>query len=155
MNDYLKNLPKSDDNEELQQLSLKALKSILPTNKFLLRDERVDDKGVDASLEVKHEQSFTNFRSQIQLKGTSSDKQNKDGSVSHSVSTSNLNYLLNNPISLYIVYIAPRNEFRFVWAKDELRRLGEVTPQWSEQGSITLRFTQFWTRMRLSKYTNE
>jgi hypothetical protein len=96
MNDYLKNLPKSDDNEELQQLSLKALKSVLPIDKFLLRDERVDDKGVDASLEVKHELSFTNFRSQVQLKSTSLSKLNKDGSVSYSISTSNLNYLLNN-----------------------------------------------------------
>jgi len=139
---YLSNLPKSDDNEELQQLSFKALKSFLPTDKFLLRDERVDDKGVDVSLEIKYENSFTNFRSQVQLKGTSLNKQNKDESVSYSVKTSNLNYLLNNPISLYLLYIQPRDEFRFVWAKDELKRLNVENPQWNEQGDITLRFVQ-------------
>lgn len=137
---YLNNLPKSDDNEELQQLSLKALKSFLPTDKFLLRDERVDDKGVDASLEVKHKYSFTNFRSQIQLKETYSDNELKDGNVSHSVKTSNLNYLLNNPISLYILYIHPRNEFRFVWANEEQKRLNEMKPNWQIQAEVALKF---------------
>ena len=142
MNDYLKNLPKSDDNEELQQLSLKALKFVLPTDKFLLRDERVDDKGVDASLEVKSDYSFTNFRSQIQLKGTYSNKENKDKSISYSVKTNNLNYLLNNPISLYILYIHSRNEFRFVWAKEEQKRLNETTPDWQSQTGVTLKFSK-------------
>ncbi|MGI9055452.1 MAG: DUF4365 domain-containing protein [Pyrinomonadaceae bacterium] len=148
---YLNNLPKSDDNEELQQLSFKAIKALLPTENFQMRDERIDDKGVDASLEIKYENSFTNFRSQVQLKGTSSDKQNNDGSVSYSVKTSNLNYLLNNPVSLYFLYVQPRDEFRFVWAKDELKRLNEENPQWNEQDTITLRFVQILNEITLEQ----
>jgi len=32
---------------------------------FLFRDERVDDKGVDGSLELKIEDRYTNLRSQV------------------------------------------------------------------------------------------
>jgi hypothetical protein len=31
-------------------------------DKFLFRDERVSDKGVDGTLEVKHGENFTNCR---------------------------------------------------------------------------------------------
>ncbi len=60
-------LPKTDRNAELQQLSLAAFKSALPKDKFLLRDERTDDMGVDGSLELVVDGHPTNFRSQVQL----------------------------------------------------------------------------------------
>jgi hypothetical protein len=45
----------------------------------------------------------TNIRSHAQVK-SSTKKPNKDGSYSYSVPFSNLNYLLNNPNSLYVFY---------------------------------------------------
>lgn len=139
---YLSNLPKVDENSEIQENSLNALTNLLPTNQFCLRDERIRDYGVDASLEILENGNATNFRTQIQLKGTRSLKPNKDGSYSLQVDTHNLNYLLNASISIYILYIEPKKEFRFVWASTEFQRLAEVNPTWIEQGDITLRFTE-------------
>jgi hypothetical protein len=135
------NYPQSDGNDELEEISIDALRIYLPKDKFQLRDERVKDKGVDLSLEIKRNGKFLNFRAQVQAKGTRSTKINKDGSVSLSgVETSNLNYLLSNPISLYILYIEPRKEFRFVWAIDEFKRITNENPEWFKQETVTLRF---------------
>ncbi|HEY0461905.1 MAG TPA: DUF4365 domain-containing protein, partial [Pyrinomonadaceae bacterium] len=137
---YLQNLPKVDENSEIQTNSLKALDSLLPSKEFCLRDERVEDYGVDVSLEVLKDGLATNFRTQIQLKGTRSIKPETDGSYRLQIKTSNLNYLLNNPISIYVLYIEPENEFRFVWARNEFQRLTEANPKWREQKTIELHF---------------
>ena len=137
---YLQNLPKVDENSEIQTNSLKALDSLLPSKEFCLRDERVEDYGVDVSLEVLENRLATNFRTQIQLKGTRSIKPGTDGSYRLQIKTSNLNYLLNNPISIYVLYIEPENEFRFVWARNEFQRLTEANPKWREQKTIELHF---------------
>ena len=55
-------MPKGDRQDTLQQLSLTALRAALPTSKFLFRDERVDDKGVDGALEAKLNDCFLNCR---------------------------------------------------------------------------------------------
>jgi hypothetical protein len=86
-------LPKSDRNRELQELSLQAFERALPVNRFQVRDERIADYGVDASLELLIDGYFTNMRAQIQLKGTDSTNTNADGTISLSVDTSNVNYL--------------------------------------------------------------
>ncbi len=91
-----KNLPKSDRNERLERLSNQALKRILSVEKFLPREDK-PDKGVDSSIEVIDEnEDLTNFRAQIQLKGTYEQEINKDESVSFSIETSNIRYLWNN-----------------------------------------------------------
>ncbi|MGC2236900.1 MAG: DUF4365 domain-containing protein [Pyrinomonadaceae bacterium] len=137
---YLSNLPKSDSNDELEDISLAALNSFLPKDKFYLRDARVKDKGVDATLEVKINGFSANFNAQIQLKATRKKKPNKDNIFSYSIKTSNLNYLLNFPLSLYILYIEPRQEFRFVWADKELKRITEENPNWQSQDTVTIKF---------------
>ncbi len=146
-------LPKGDRQDTLQQLSLLALRNRLPENKFLFRDERVDDKGVDGALEAKEEiripnadggesvkYHFSNCRSQMQLKSTDTPKRNQDGSVSYPIEISNLNYLLNGPCPLYFLWLAPDDELRYVWAIDEWRRLDTETPEWREQATFTIRF---------------
>ncbi len=135
-------LPKGDRSDDLQQESLTAFRLAIPSERFLFRDERTDDKGVDGSLELKVTAGFTNVRSQVQLKATDGTDLNVDGSFSLPVAVSNLNYLLNGPAPLYVVWIAPRKEFRYVWARDEARRLHQETPEWINQGSITLRFRE-------------
>ena len=104
MPDDLGPLPEGDRNDTLEQLSLRAFNNALPVDKFLFRDERVSDKGVDGTLEVKHGKTFTNCRAQVQLKGTDADPAkafNADGSYSKSLDSSNLNYLLNGQSALY------------------------------------------------------
>ena len=45
-------LPKADRNAELQRRSIAVFQVSLPPDKFLFRDERADDAGVDGSLEA-------------------------------------------------------------------------------------------------------
>jgi hypothetical protein len=134
-------LPKSDRKAELERTSLAALHAFLPTDKFVFRDERIDDAGVDASIELLIDSAYTGLRSHIQLKATESDQANRDGSISISIKTQNLNYLLNNgSSSLYVLYVQPRNEFRFLWAADEARRLNKNSAQWTLRKFVTLKF---------------
>jgi len=132
--------PGQDRNADLQTLSFRALEAVLPVEKFNFRDERQNDRGVDASIELRLDSYPTNLRAQIQLKGTDSKKTNMDGSLSLQVETSNLNYLLNGPSPLYVCYIAPLNELRFLWAHDERQRIERSSPGWINQQSVTLRF---------------
>ena len=136
-------LPTSDRNAELERTSLAAFRALLPSNKFLFRDERTDDAGVDGSIELLIDSAYTGLRSYIQLKATDSDRMNRDGSVSIPIKPKNLNYLLNHGASsLYVLYVAPRNEFRFVWATDEARRLSKTNVRWTSLKSVTLKFVR-------------
>jgi len=135
-------LPEADRNAELQRRSIAALMAALPTDKFVFRDERVEDAGVDGSLELLVNSRFTNLRSQVQIKSTASAEENQDGSISLQVRASNLNYLIGGQSPLYVLYVAPLNELRFAWARDERRRLDRTSPQWTEQETVTIRFAQ-------------
>jgi hypothetical protein len=133
-------LPKADRNAQLEELSFRAFQNALPIEKFTFRDERDKDKGVDGSIEVIVESGHTNLRAQVQLKGTDVEDVNSDGSVSVQVTISSLNYLLYGPSPLYILYVAPRNELRFLWAREEARRLNRIKPDWMNQETVTVRF---------------
>lgn len=141
--DRPRRLPTADRNAELERRSLIAFQAALPPDKFVFRDERTTDAGVDGSLELLSGSSYTNLRSQVQLKSTDSEGTNADGSISIQVRTSNLNYLLNGSNSpLYALFVAPRGELRYVWAHDERRRLDEDSPGWERQESVTIRFQE-------------
>jgi tetratricopeptide (TPR) repeat protein len=144
-------LPKSDRNTELSRRSLTKLKDFLPADKFLFREEYVHDVGVDGSLELLINSSYTNLRSQVQLKSTNSEYINQDGTVSVKVSAGNLNYLLNGSSPMYVLYVAPRNEFRFAWARDERKRLDATRPDWMQQKNITISFKQLLTNDSLEE----
>jgi hypothetical protein len=146
-------LPKTDRNAELQRLSFRAFNAVLPTDKFVFRDERTEDAGVDASLELLARSGetagYTNLRSQIQLKGTDRGDVDTGGSVSLQIKVSTLNYLLNGPSPLFILHIAPRNELRLAWAHDERKRLDESNPNWIQQETVTIRFSEHLTPVTL------
>jgi hypothetical protein len=141
-NDDMGPLPEGDRQDTLQQLSLQALRSRLPEDMFLFRRESEDDKGIDGTLEAKLRRQFTNCRANVQLKSTDKPKRNLDGSVSYSIETSNLNYLLNGVSPLYFLWIAPDQEMRYIWAREEWRRLDTENPGWMEQGTFTVRFRE-------------
>jgi hypothetical protein len=123
----------------LESESLLALRAALPGDRLLFRDEPTD-YGVDCSLELVVEGRVTNFRCQVQVKATDSELLNADGTVSLRVDASNLNYMLCGSCPLYVLYVAPRRELRYLWARDERDRLDASTPGWREQGTVTLRF---------------
>lgn len=133
-------LPQGDRQDSLQQLSLTALRTKLPVERFLFRDERVDDKGVDLTLEAKIESGFTNCRAQVQLKSTDDPAANADGSISVSIDTSNLNYLSNATSAIYFLWVESIQEMRYAWARDEWHKLDTNTPGWMDQQTFTVRF---------------
>jgi len=136
-------LPQSDDNAQLQRTSVRALHSLLlGRDDLIFRNEPVEDYGVDGSFELILHGEVTNFRAQTQLKGTASVEHNQDGSVSLPVRSANLNYLLNGPAPIYLLFDARNNEFWYVWAHDERRRLDAENPEWREQKTVTLRFNK-------------
>jgi tetratricopeptide (TPR) repeat protein len=143
--DGLGPLPKADRNAELQRRSIDAFRTALPADKFLFRDERADDAGVDGSLELLIDSRYTNLRAQVQIKSTNSSRVNQDDTISLAVKAANLNYLLNGQSPLYVLYVAQRGELRFVWARDERRRLDQENPNWMRQKTITIRFEHLLT----------
>jgi hypothetical protein len=135
-------LPRVDDNAALQNKSLAAMRLLFSKgNLFCLRDERIEDYGVDASIEVVSAGFATNCRSQIQIKAVARIEPNADGSWSKSIKTTNLNYLLNGPSPIYVVFDVASGVLRFAWAHDEARELNSKNPDWMKQGEITLRFS--------------
>jgi hypothetical protein len=144
-------LPIADNNAELQRRSIAAIHSSLPAGKFLFRDERAEDAGVDGSLELLINGRYTNLRSQVQLKSTDSSNTNNDGSISLQVRVSNLNYLLNGPSPIYVLYVIQRDELRFAWARDERRRFDETSPGWMQQETVTIRFAEHITSEKLDQ----
>jgi hypothetical protein len=109
---------------------------------FIFRREPEEDKGIDGTLEAKLRGQFTNCRANVQLKSTDNPKRNLDGSVSCSIETSHLNYLLNGASPLYFLWIEPDQEMRYAWAREEWCRLDGVNPEWKEQGTFTVRFRE-------------
>jgi hypothetical protein len=129
-------------NAELQRESVKALHALLMgQDNLFFRDERIEDYGVDGSFEVKLKGGVTNFRSQVQLKGTASAQRNQGGSISLSIATANLNYLLNGVAPIYLLYEAQTGEFWYAWARDQGARLEAQSIDWRSQSTVTLRFT--------------
>ena len=140
-------LPQSDENARLQRESIKALNKLLTgLNDLVFRDERVEDYGVDGSFELNIAGLMTNFRGQVQMKGSAHVRVTDEGYIALRVATSNLNYLLNGSSPIYILWNAPKDEFWYVWAQEENRRLLSENPSWKQQDSITLQFFKRFTQ---------
>ena len=103
---------------------------------FIAREESKNDYGTDIVLEAltdngKHP---TNIRSHAQVK-SSTKKPNSDGSYSYSVHSSNLNYLLNNPNSLYAFYSVREDKLLYCTAENAFKAYANTK-------NVTIRFTQ-------------
>ena len=133
-------LPQSDENSILQTESFKAFNNALPSSRFILRQEPPPDGGIDWWVELRIDGRFTGMRAHVQVKGCTKAKPNADGSISFSANVSNLGYLLNGPSPLYVLYVAQTGELRYVWVRDEARRINATKPNWMRQQTVTLRF---------------
>ena len=90
----LDDIPKRDDNHEIQETSETAFRtSISECGCFFIQREDRRVYGTDFQLEVIDAASMTNIRVHVQLKGTKCSEL-EDGSVNRSVTRTNLNYLL-------------------------------------------------------------
>lgn len=96
-------LPATSSAEDLETVSRHKLSLQLTSFLFEIRPELQRDKGIDLIVELKQDNTYTNFRFAIQLKSTASAKTNSDHSVSHPVDVSNVNYLLNYGMPAYYI----------------------------------------------------
>ncbi len=134
-------LPNASTTAALQRESVAALGSAIEHSQLVIRDERYEDYGVDASLEVVASGKATNFRAQVQIKARSV-APNVDGSFSVDIDVSNLNYLLNGPCPIYVFYQPETRALRYFFARDELRRLEKTLASWPSQKTITFRLSK-------------
>lgn len=96
-------LPKASSNEDLETHSRNQFALLFEPALFEIRPEVSRDKGIDLTIEMKEDGSYTNFRSAFQLKSTDTTKPNKDGTMSYSVDVSNIQYLLNFVMPAYYI----------------------------------------------------
>ena len=133
--------PHSDRNAELQEYSLRAVANALPPEKFVFREERKIDAGVDGTIEIKILGDYTGMRAYVQVKSSEQDlRPKKDGSIAYPIKVSNLHYLLNHPCPLYLLYIVKKQDLRYVWAWEEVHRIERQQPGWASQQTVTLMF---------------
>lgn len=89
---------------------------IVPESMFIIRDHTDNDYGTDMSLELIMPSGYvTNFRSHVQLKSVKNGKLNKDNSFSYPAPIKTINYLINQPNSLFIIYLENKNLFLWEW----------------------------------------
>jgi hypothetical protein len=131
-------LPTVDKSNKNQHRSLTRLNAAL-IDDLRFRDERVDDFGVDGSIEVHIGGKATNLRSDVQLKSMEADGRNRDGSLSYSAKVSNLVYLLNGRSPIYVIYVLDTDSLLYVWVRDEINRIESENAGWKAQGNVTLR----------------
>lgn len=136
-------LPKTNPNEDLEDISSSKFRLLLDPEKFSVNKGGDRDKGIDFAVEIKLKGVHTNFRFNVQLKATDSSNKNSDGSTSLSISTANLNYLLNAGIpAYYILYIHKEDTFLYLNAGEFVSSLTDDHKDWLDQDSHTLRFSK-------------
>lgn len=141
-------LPKVNPNENLETVSEYHLLSLFPVEKFQIRAEKDRDKGIDFHIELKKELSYgnlgyTNYHCAIQLKASNTIQQSDDGSYGLQLSTSNINYLLNNPMpAYYIFYHHPTKAFFYENVKNFVLQLQNKNPEWHKQKTHKIYFTK-------------
>lgn len=133
-------LPEADDASALERKSLQAFRQVVPIDRLLVRDERTDDFGVDLSLEVLINSQATNCRGHVQIKGRSKLDPNSDGTFSAPFPVQSVNYLLNGPVPICVLYLPERDELRYLWLRDEVEQIRQRNNEWKSQETITLRF---------------
>jgi hypothetical protein len=155
------NLPKVNQNENLETISNNFFRPLFDVNKFEIRSETVRDKGIDFHIEIKKEQStggsvYTNFRFAVQLKATESIEANGDGSFSLQIYSSNINYLLNNGMpAFYVFYHQPTNSFYYESVNTFFVELQKKDISWDKQEKHTLRFSKLFDNNALLEIYQE
>jgi hypothetical protein len=133
------NLPQSSDSHDQERTSLLKFQLLVPQDQFIVRQESERDYGVDLILELRIETTFlSNFRSHVQLKSVHSGKRKRDSTFSFKVPVKTLNYLMNQPNSLFVVYLENEDTFLWEWCRNIFHYLQSTTQ--TPQGTISYRF---------------
>lgn len=149
-------LPLSNKNEDIETISKNRLRPLFDVVRYEIRSEDLRDKGIDLQIELKKANKYTNFRFAVQLKATDTPKTNQDGSISLQVATSNINYLLNNPMpAYYILYAKTSDTFYFENLNDFAKSLSFKNPDWQKQKTHVIRFTKKLTEDAIAGIYND
>jgi hypothetical protein len=117
----LDEFPQCGDTHDTAESAETAFRAAIDQHKlFVIQQEDRRDYGTDLQIEARDGNSATNFRTHIQLKGTTSET-NRDGSVSISVTRISFNYLLSQQKSIYVCYHIPSNQLFAQYAEDVYR----------------------------------
>lgn len=147
----LDDLPKRDPNHVTEERAETVFQERLTEcGNFILQRADRKDYGTDCQLEVVEEGQATNVRVNVQLKGTERPL-NEDGSLSIQVDRTNLNYLLMHPHSFYAAYHVPTCQLRICLAETVLRQYEFAGQNWTQQKSVTVKFTEELTVNRLNR----
>ncbi len=110
----MENLPQSVETHDQERRSVIKFTQVVPIKLFILREESGLDYGVDKILEVRKDDILvTNYRVYVQLKSVLIGERNEDNSYSYSVPISTLNYLMNQPNAIFVIYL--ENEDILLW----------------------------------------
>lgn len=143
-------LPKVNPNEELEDISNNAFVPLFNVKDFEIRKEPGRDKGIDFRVEIKKNGVYTGFRFLIQLKATEKIERNSDNSISISIDTSNINYLLNSGIpAYYCLYFKPDDIFLYENVNEFVKKLAEIHTDWEKQSTHTLHLSELLTEKAL------
>ncbi|MED4069609.1 DUF4365 domain-containing protein [Priestia megaterium] len=119
-----KNLPEIAKEHEQEENSITAFRAVMRSSNFIIRDIRESDYGVDLNIEAKliddNKKYASNFLCQIQIKDRldSSSIENDDGTYSYPLRVKTLNYLLNYPASIFMIYLEDKDCFVWEWANE-------------------------------------
>jgi tetratricopeptide (TPR) repeat protein len=120
------NLPIRIETFNQETRSLLKFHLLVPEKKYLVRTELGGDYGVDLILELKRNLKYmTNFRVHIQLKSNSTRGISSLGKYDFSIPVKTMNYLLNQPNSLFVVYVEKDDIFLWEWVshiEDSIRQ---------------------------------
>jgi len=148
---HFDDLPGRDRNHEIEDEAIAAFqKRLTESGVFILQAPDRKDYGTDCQIEAVTNGQATNARVHVQLKGTEN-ALNADGSLSVEVRRTNLNYLLMQPYSIYVVFHVPTRSLRVRTAESVAHQYEHGGTSWTEQQSLTVSFVDKLTVERLGR----
>ncbi|MES0076599.1 DUF4365 domain-containing protein [Mesorhizobium sp. M0058] len=142
-------LPGRGSNHAIEEKAEAAFKALLSKSEhFILQQADRKDYGTDCQIEVLNRGNPSNVRLYVQLKG-SERALNADGSLSISVQRTNLNYLIAQGYSLFVAYHVPTDTLRVASVEGVLSQYDHQRINWTEQETLTVRFSEALTLDRL------
>lgn len=149
-------LPVVNRAENLETISRHKLSLLFEPVLFEVRQELQRDKGIDLVVELKQDNTYTNFRFVIQLKSTSSAKVNKDQTISYPVDVANINYLLNYGMpAYYILYDHRGANFYIEPAHKVFQALVKKYPQKKYPNQFRIKFSKILTSETINEIYQE
>ncbi len=135
----LDDLPNRGQPQGIETKAILAFRNAISSGDLFQIQSDLADYGADFQIEALDGSKVTNFRVQVQVKGSTSEA-NRDGSVSVSVDRTNLNYLISQPNSIYVCWHTPTDLLLVAYADEVFYGYSAHGKDIEAQASITVRF---------------